>query len=74
MNISLSPDKIAPNESPSMENMSYTDGAVISKRYGYSTISDVVLSPTPIQAMTEFKTNGVTEFLVVCGGNLFKQN
>jgi len=74
MRIDLSPDKIPPNSSPSMENLNYNEGAVISKRYGYSKISEASLAPTPIRAMTEFKTGGVTEFLVVCGGSLFKQN
>lgn len=74
MRIDLSPDKIPPNSSPDMQDINYDYGAVPTKRHGFSKISELVLNPTPIRAMTEFKTGGNTEFLIVCGGSLFKQN
>jgi len=70
----MSPDKIPANSSPSLENVNFNDGAIITKRLGFSRPYSASLGPTPIRLMTEFKTGGVTEFLVVCGGNLFKKN
>ena len=72
--IDMSPDKIPTNSSPDMENINYNDGGIPTKRFGFSKLSEIVINPTPIRLMTEFKTGGVTEFLVVCGGSLFKKN
>ena len=74
MNIAVSPDQIAPNQSPSMENCNFDGGAIPSKRFGYSKLTEIILNPTPIRTIAEFKTNGEVELLVVCGGALFKKN
>ena len=74
LRIDMSPDKIPANSSPNMENISYDDGSIPTKRHGFSKLSTLVLNPTPIRLMAEFKTGGVTEFLIICGGNLFKKN
>ena len=72
MRIDLSPDKIPPSASPSMQNINYSNGAVPTKRFGLARLSETVLDQSPIRLMTEFKTGGTTEFLVVCGGKIYK--
>lgn len=75
MNISVSSDQISPNSSPSMENCSYDEGGIPGKRMGFSRTHAITLGPTPIRDMVEFAQIGqATEFLVICGGGLFKQN
>lgn len=74
MNISVSPDKIDPSASPSMQNMCYM-GGVPSKRPGFSRINAESLGPTPIRDMANFIQIGKEDvFLVVQGGRLFKKN
>ena len=74
LRIDISPDKIPVNSSPDMQNMDYSAGSVPTKRYGYTRPYSGSLGTTPIRLMAEFKTGGVTEFLAVCGGTLFKKN
>ena len=74
MRIDLSPDKIPPNSSPDMVNMNYDSGSVPTKRFGFARPYSASLGTTPIRLMTEFKTGGVTEFLAVCGGSIYKKN
>jgi len=57
-----------------MQNINFFDGAIPTKRKGFSRPYSASLGPTPIRLMTEFKTNGETEFLIVCGGSLYKKN
>ena len=57
-----------------MQNINFSDGAIPTKRKGFSRPYSASLGPTPIRLMTEFKTNGETEFLIVCGGSLYKKN
>ena len=74
LRIDMSPDKIPSNSSPDMENMNYSAGSIPTKRLGFSRPYSASLGPTPIRLATEFKTGGVTELLVVCGGSLYKKN
>ena len=70
----MSPDKIPPNSSPSMENICYNDGAVPTKRAGFARITAASLGPTPIRDMVDFIQIGKEdEFLVVHGGNLYRK-
>ena len=74
LRIDMSPDKIPSNSSPDIENINYDDGGILTKRFGFSRLYEDSLGPTPIRLMTEFSTGGNEEFLIVCGGNLFKKN
>ena len=74
MRIDLSPDKIPSSASPDMQNICYNDGAIPTKRFGFARPYSASLGITPIRLMTEFKTGGVTEFLAVCGGSIYKKN
>ena len=74
MNISVSPDQIAPNQSPDMVNCNYDGGGVPTKRFGLSKAYDVSLGTGPIRHMAEFTMIGAdTEFLIVHGGNIYKE-
>jgi hypothetical protein len=72
-NISVAPDQIPPNCSPSMENINYDDGGVISKRYGMSRVNALSWGETPIRGIHQFYRIGITEplFLIFHGGKLY---
>lgn len=74
LNISVSPDQIAPNQSPDMVNCNYDGGGVPTKRFGLSKAYDGSLGTGPIRHMAEFARIGAdTEFLIVHGGNIYKE-
>ena len=71
--IDMSPDKIPPNSSPSMENMNYNDGAIPTKRNGFARITATSWGATPIRGTFEFYMIGVSApiFLVAHGGKIY---
>lgn len=72
MNISVSPDQIAANQSPDMSDCNFDGGGVPTKRYGLKRINES-LGPSPIRHMVEFAlSDDESEFLIVHGGNLLK--
>lgn len=72
MNISVSPDQIAINQTPDVLNMTL-DGGVWTKRYGFERLN--TWGDTPIQGMHLFHRVGQpTEFLFAQGGHLWKLN
>jgi len=74
LNISVTPDQLATNQSSDMSDCNFDSGGIPSKRYGLTRISDLSLGATPIRHMVEFpRIEEETEFLVVCGGNIFRR-
>jgi CTP-dependent riboflavin kinase len=60
INISVAPDQISPNQSPDIENMNYDDGGIPTKRYGFAKAYVAQIGQAD-------------EFLIIHGGNLYKE-
>jgi hypothetical protein len=75
MNISVSPDQISPNQSPSMQDCNYDDGGIPTKRYGFSRVNALSWG-TPIRGTHEFYQIGQSDpiFLIAQGGKLWSYN
>jgi len=74
LNISVSPDQLATNQSSDTSDCNFDSGGIPSKRYGLTRISDLSLGTTPIRHMIEFpRIEEETEFLAVCGGNIYRK-
>ena len=73
MNISVSGDQIGPSQSPSMENISFDNGGVPNKRFGFSRVNATSWGITPIRGTHEFYQIGSGEpiFLIAHGGKLY---
>lgn len=74
LRIDMSPDKIPPSSSPSMENINFSDGAIPTKRFGASRVNAVSWGATPIRGTFEFYLIGTPTpiFLVAHGGKIYK--
>jgi len=72
----MSPDKIPSSASPSLENVNFNDGAVVSKRFGFSRITAISWGSTPIRGTFEFYiiNNPTPIFLVAHGGKIYSYN
>lgn len=73
MNISVTADQIALNQSPDMLNMNYDNGGVPGKRYGFQRLTATSWGDTPIRGMHLFKLpDESTQLIVAWGGKLWK--
>ncbi|AEG59370.1 hypothetical protein [Desulforamulus ruminis] len=72
MNISVTADQIATNQSPDMLNMNYDNGGVPGKRYGFT--RETGLGSQPIRGLYEFRKVGQEKpiLLVVQDGKLWE--
>jgi hypothetical protein len=73
MNISVSPDQIAANQSPDMSDMNYDGGGIPTKRRGLTKVNEQSFGKTPIRGMYDFYKNGSDKpiFLIAHGGKLY---
>jgi len=75
MNISVSADQIALNQSPDMLNMNYDAGGVPTHRFGFERLNAESWGVTPIRGMYEYhKIDGTAVFLVAWGGKIWSYN
>ena len=75
LRIDMSPDRIPPNSSNDMENITYSGGTP-DKRFGFARVNTTSWGTTPIRGTFEFYIigNPTPIFLVAHGGKIYSYN